>query len=231
VKRNEFETDAKDFKKTKHSYKKTGRLPWKCPPVEVQEDFVEMYKLYEESAKKWDIHALFYDPMHQIHNSINAYMRQPKWKDWTINIQSNTGRSRLNIMWWIDIVTHEFVWDILLENCDAITTKETLHQIRNHYRNKKKIVIFLDNARYQRSYEIQNFAKKLWIELVYLPPYAPNLNLIERVWKFMKKKLSNNYYHTISEFYSAISSLLDSLSTSDEIKNLINWNFHIINVV
>lgn len=187
-----------------------------------------MYKIYEEEAKQWEIHVLFYDPMHQIHNSISGYMRQPKWKKWTIVVKSNTWRTRLNIMWGVDIVKHEFIWDVLLENCDLETTKETLYKIRNHYRNEKKIVIILDNARYQRAYEVQELAKKLWIELVYLPPYSPNLNLIERLWKHMKKLLSNKYYETIEEFYMAITAILESLPSLWEIKSLINWKFQII---
>jgi len=184
-------------------------------------------------AKEEKIHLLFYDPMHQIHNSIAGYMRQPKWRGWTKIIKSNTWRNRVNIMWWIDVLTQEFVWDVLLENCDKETTQAVLRQIRNHYWNEKRIVIILDNARYQRNYETQELALKLWIELVFLPAYAPNLNLIERLWKYMKKKLiANTYYETFQEFYTAICNFLENLwRNKSEVERLINGKFQIINCV
>lgn len=189
-----------------------------------------MYKVYEEMAKAWEIHLMFYDPMHQIHNSISAKMWQPKWREWTINLPSNTWRRRLNIMWGINAITHEFVGDVLLENCDIESTKWTLKLIRERYRNQKKIVIVLDNARYQRSYKVQHYAWRLWIELVYLPAYSPNLNLIERLWKFTKKILfANSYYETFEEFYNALSDFLNNLGDrNEELSSLINWNFQIV---
>ena len=81
-------------------------------------------------------------------------------------------------------------------------TKKVLLKIRNKYRNQKKIVIILDNAKYQRAYEVQELAKKLGIELKFLPTYSPNLNLIERVRKFFKKWISQNRYHPTFEVFS-----------------------------
>ena len=80
-------------------------------------------------------------------------------------------------------------------------TKEVLIAIRNSYRNQKKVVIILDNAKYQHAIKVKELAEKLGIELVFLPPYCPNLNLIERVRKFFKKRISQNrYHHTFGDF-------------------------------
>jgi transposase len=69
----------------------------------------------------------------------------------------------------------------------------------------RKIKIVLDNAAYQRCHLVQEFAKELGIELVFLPSYSPNLNLIERYWKFVKKKcLYNRYYENFESFCAAI---------------------------
>ena len=222
--------DSKAFKKTGLTYKKTAKIPWKCPSVEVQEDFSYIYEMYLEKAKKWKIHLLSYDPTHPMHNSINGKMWQEKGKEWTIKIKSNTGRKRLNIMWWINLVNLKFVWILTEENCNRETTKSVLQKIRNEYSDGKEIVIILDNARYQRSYEVQELAETLNIELVFLPPYCPNLSLVERIWKFFKKTfLENHYYEKFDEFVTASSLFFSNFDNyHDDISKLIHGKLQII---
>jgi transposase len=101
---------------------------------------------------------------------------------------------------------------ILEDYCDTETTKQVLKNIRNDYSDGKPIFIFLDNAAYNRSYEVQDYAIELGIVLCYLPPYSPNLNLIERLRKFMKKILvKNRYYETFQEFEEAFISFFVNL--------------------
>ena len=215
------------------SYKKTEKIPGNAPNEEVQEDFEVVYRIYEEKAQKWDIHLVFYDPNHQLHNTVNWKKRQKKGKNGTLKIQSNTWRKRLNIMWWVDAITHDFIWLITEEKCNIQTTKKVLVKIRNFYRNQKKIVVILDNARYQRAYEVQEFAEKLGIELLFLPPYSPNLNLIERVRKFFKKRLSHNRYHpTFEDFSKEVFWFFQNFKKfRPNISNLVNWEFQIIKCV
>nr|WP_244831577.1 transposase [Candidatus Vampirococcus lugosii] len=92
-------------------------------------------------------------------------------------------------------------------NCNTETVKEVLYKIRNEYRNGKKIVIILDNAKYNHAKEVQILAEKLGIKLCYLPPYSPNLNLIERVWKFLKKVLKNTYTPNFLDFIEKIKAI------------------------
>ena len=215
------------------SYKKTEKIPGNAPNEEIQEDFEVVYEIYEEMANAWEIHLLFYDPNHQLHNSVNWKMRQKKGKKGTLKIKSNTWRKRINIMWGVDAITHEFIWIITEEKCNACTTKQVLLKIRHFYRNKKKIVIILDNAKYQRAYEVQILARKLGIELLFLPPYSPNLNLIERVWKYFKKQISGNkYYPTFEIFFSKVHNFFSDFHFHREnISNLVNWKFQIIKCV
>src|SRR4030095_5175599 len=71
------------------------------------------------------------------------------------------------------------------------------------------ITLVLDNARYQRCARVQSVADTLGLELLYLPAYSPNLNLIERLWKFVKKQcLDSQYYTDFSAFTSAIEDCL-----------------------
>ena len=93
---------------------------------------------------------------------------------------------------------------------------------------KTPITIILDNARYQKCYLVQNYAKMLGIELVYLPTYSPHLNLIERLWKFVKKEcLYSKYYEYFGDFKNAIIDCLEKAHNShyEKLNSLLTWNF------
>ena len=86
----------------------------------------------------------------------------------------------------------------------------------------------LDNAKYQRCYIVQTAAKMLNIELLFLPPYSPNLNLIERVWKFLRSKcLNSKYYPTFAEFMKGIENCIERFQDdfAKELDTLLTWNF------
>ena len=88
----------------------------------------------------------------------------------------------------------------------------------------------MDNARYQRCNKVTDKAKELGVHLLFLPPYSPNLNLIERLWKFTKKKcLYNKYYESFTDFKDAIDECLTNVKTKfrDQIKTLLNPNFQL----
>ena len=77
------------------------------------------------------------------------------------------------------------------------------------------ISLFLDNARYQKCALVMSVATELNIELCYLPPYSPNLNLIERLWKFVKKDcLYSKYYDNFTKFSASISNCLAQTHTT-----------------
>jgi transposase len=99
---------------------------------------------------------------------------------------------------------------------------ELLYKLAEQYAGRP-IVIVLDNARYQHCKLVEGLAKDLGIKLEFLPSYSPNLNLIERLWKFTKKKcLYNVYYETFEEFVASITDSLDRVETEykDELKTL-----------
>jgi transposase len=92
------------------------------------------------------------------------------------------------------------------------------------------ITIVLDNARYQKCYLVQQYAKILGIELLYLPSYSPNLNLIERLWKYVKKEcLYSKYYDTFDKFKTAIElciySANNDIDEKNKLKSLMTWKF------
>lgn len=108
--------------------------------------------------------------------------------------------------------------------------KVSLTEIRKDYPDSKTIYIFLDNAKYSRNYDVYEHAEKLKIELVFLPSYSPNLNLIERLWKFFKKQIRKNaYYETFEEFKKAIFEFFQNIEQhKSELEKLLTLNFEII---
>jgi transposase len=89
----------------------------------------------------------------------------------------------------------------------------------------------LDNAKYQRCSAVSEAAKRLNIELIFLPTYSPNLNLIERVWKLVKSEVLNSAYHETFECFShKIENCIGSLHTkfATQMATLVTQKFHII---
>lgn len=79
------------------------------------------------------------------------------------------------------------------------------------------ITLFLDNARYQCCALVQTCTARLNIELCFLPLCSPNLNLIEQLWKFVKKQcLYSHYYADFAPFMAAISHCLEQTHTTHQ---------------
>ncbi len=173
---------------------------------------------------------LYLDPMHQIHNNENDYCWQPIGSSGTKKVLANTGRRRLNIIGAINPVTFEPTIMLTEENCCAEVIEAFLGEIKKQYSNAASICIILDNARYQRSYLVQQKAKDLGIELLYLPPYSPNLNLIERLWRYFKKKvMKNKFYENYALFENAVDKFFQTFDNNiNELKSLLNFKFGII---
>jgi len=168
--------------------------------------------------------------VHQIHNNANDYAWQLKGVIGTKQVKSNTGRRRLNIIGALDPLTLEQIIILTEANCN----KELMCSYFTHIREQNKesgiIYAILDNAGYNRSYEVKAIAKSLNIELIYLPPYCPNLNLIERLWKYFKKKvMKNRYYQTFEEFNYVVSLFFKNIMENiNELRSLLTLNFGII---
>lgn len=93
---------------------------------------------------------------------------------------------------------------------------------------EEHVTVILDNAGYQRGYVTRYSANFKNIELLFLPPYSPQLNLIERLWKFVKSKCVNGmYYETFTSFCDEIENCVMECHTKwmDELQTLLAWNF------
>jgi transposase len=190
-----------------------------------------MESLYDCALRNDKEVLLFSDPMHQIHNVENGYAWQEIGRAGTKEIPSNTGRRRLDIIGAINPVTMQPTILLEEENCNADSIVRLLEAIKKQYHQAETICLILDNARYQKGVIAQSKAKELGIDLVYLPPYSPNLNLIERLWKFFKKKvMKNKYYEDFKTFKNAIEKFFENFDQyNNQLLILLNFKFGIIN--
>ena len=144
-------------------------------------------------------------------------------------IKSPAGRKRYNVLAALDALTHELIMVCNDKYVNAFSFCELHWEINNRYTEINiPITLVLDNARYQKCKLVFYFAQLLDIELLYLPAYSPNLNLIERLWKFVKKKcLYSKYYPDFNAFKNSISDCLNKTHTEykAELKTLLTLNF------
>lgn len=142
-------------------------------------------------------------------------------------LRAPSGRQRFNVLGALNAITKEV---ITVCNDTYITAEQVCHlldKLAALYPGKP-MSLFLDNARYQRCVKVQEHAQRLGIELLFLPSYSPNLNLIERFWKYVKKKcLYCRYYPTFSEFKLAISTCIEHapLHHQPEMQSLLTLRF------
>jgi transposase len=136
------------------------------------------------------------------------------WSLTRVFIKAPAGRQRFNVLGALNAITHEL---ITVTNDTYITAASLclLFQKLAALNLGQPVTVFLDNARYQKCALVQAVAASLNIELCYLPAYSPNLNLIERVWKFVKKQsLYSKYYADFTSFKAAIETCLHELPST-----------------
>jgi transposase len=153
------------------------------------------------------------------------------WSIARIFIKAPCGRQRFNVLGALNAITHELVTITNDTYITSISVCELLKKLALLEINVP-ITVVLDNARYQRCTVVQEMAKALSIGLCFLPTYSPNLNLIERLWKFVKKQcLYSKYYKSFAVFKEAISQCLEQTSTthSSALSSLLSLNFQMFN--
>lgn len=160
----------------------------------------------------------------------NGYCWQEIGKEGTKIISSNTGRKRVTILGALNPISLNPTTIITESNCDQEAIKILLEEIRKDYPETDTIHAILDNARYHYAKSVIEKAEELKIKLIFLPSYCPNLNLIERFWKFLKKKLKKNkFYDTFEKFIDAIYKFFKNIGQyKEELKQLLTMNFEII---
>ena len=206
-------------------YKKPKLIPGKAN-AQQQEKFIEELQQIEAELKPTD-EIIYMDGVHPQHNSKPAYGWFEKGVETTL--KANSGRKRININGALNIDNLDVIINVK-DSVNAQSTIELFKKLELQYPHADRIVIVCDNARYYKSQLVSEYLEHSKIELKFLPPYSPNLNLIERLWRFMNKKIRNNkYYEKFTEFKNATFDFFENLSIyKEELKRLLTQKFHII---
>ena len=192
--------------------------------VDIQARFLETdLKPCLDAAVAGQGHVFFVDAAHFVFGTFLCCL----WSFARIFVRAASGRQRFNVLGAWNAVTHEL---IAVTNTTAVNTETMCELLRKMAALglTGPITLVLDNARYQRNAAVQALAEQLGIALLFLPSYSPNLNLIERLWKFIKRRALYGPYHpTFAEFRAAIQETLDGLPTThaEPLKTLMTLNF------
>jgi transposase len=192
--------------------------------VEIQAQFLETeLKPKLDAALAGDGHVFFVDAAHFVLGTFVCCL----WSFARIFVRAASGRQRFNVLGAWDAVARRL---ITVTNTTVVNTETMCELLRKiaAVGLVGPITLVLDNARYQRNAVVQDLAAQLGIALLFLPSYSPNLNLIERLWKFTKRRaLYGRYHPTFAGFRAAIEETLDGVSTThaDELETLMTLKF------
>ena len=162
---------------------KVGQIPAKADPQQQAEFLEKELQPRLEEARQGQRHVFFMDAAHFVLQPFLGFL----WCFARIFIQSPSGRQRLNVLGALHATTRQLVTVVNESYINAESVAALLRQLASTF-GDLPITIVLDNVRYQHCRMIIDLAAALGIELLFLPPYSPNLNLIERLWKFVKKE-------------------------------------------
>lgn len=161
-------------------------------------------------AQQKKLHLFFVDAAHFVMLPFLGYLYSLTVR----YVKSASGRKRFNVLGALNAVTQQLVTLTNHDYINAWSVCELLQQLHQLY-GDLPIVLVMDNARYQKCKLVLEKAQHLHIQLVFLTPYSPNLNLIERLWKFVKKEvLYNKHYQDYGQFCQAILDCLEQTHTT-----------------
>lgn len=203
-------------------YRKLNHVPGKSDPEEQEQWLKNVYEPALEECKTGKCRLLFSDAVHFV---LGAFLTNT-WACERLYIRSNTGRNRINVLGAVDAFSKEVTTIINTTYVNVAVVKDFMQMLHDKY--NQKIYIVMDNARYQHCNEVTEFAKSLDIHILFLPPYSPNLNIIERLWKLAKKTvLYGKYFDSASKFHQEIRDFFESINEKyvKELKTLLSLKF------
>lgn len=211
------------------SYKRTKQVPCKADKAK-QEAFLE--QLAELLAQQ-DAALYFLDGVHPTHNTRSLYGWIPVGKQHELPANSGrdgSPRDRININ---GALNAKDVCEVIIEESERInaeTTKQLYEKLIEANPDKNTIYVIADNARYYKNKMLTEWIKDTKIVQVFLPAYSPNLNLIERLWKFLRKKVIDPiFYESKAAFRQGVLSFFENIAQyKDELHSLLTLNFRTI---
>jgi len=205
--------------------RKVGAIPSKADPEEQEIYRINKLEPRIEEAKQGKRALFFVDAAHFVFGSFLGVL----WSFTRLFVKAPAGRQRFNVLGALNAITHELV---LITNDTYINAESVCELLRKIalMNIEVPITLVLDNARYQKCNLVAALALELNIDLLFLPAYSPNLNLIERLWKFVKKEvLYSKYYPDFACFKRAISHCLSQTHTTHkrELDSLLTLKFQV----
>ena len=221
---------AKLMSRLGFEYRKPQVLPTRAAEA-AQEAFIAAYEALMRRLDD-DEMVVFSDAVHPTHQSRPAHGWFPK--DQKTAIKASSGRKRLNIQGAIDLETFQFTF-VEAEKINARTTRQMLEKLELANPSMTAIHVFVDNARYHHAKVLQPWlnAPDRRVKLHFLPPYAPHLNPIERLWGVMHKWVTHNrHYATFNQFADAIMGFFRQTLPDKwhEFRDTVTDNFRVISL-
>ena len=176
-----------------------------------------------DAAQAGSGHVFFVDAAHFVFGTFLCCL----WCVARVFLRAASGRQRYNVLGAWNAITRQL---LAVTNTTVVNT-ETMCQLLRQLAAQNlvgPITLVLDNARYQRNQVVEDLAAQLGLRLLFLPSYSPNLNLIERLWGFLKRQSVYGKYHANFEsFRSAVETTLAGLSTTHaaKLKTLMTLKF------
>ena len=214
------------LKRLGFTYKKNRLMPGKADP-EAQRQFVQWFERVRAELGP-DDRIFFGDAVHVKHNAEAGYAWNAVGEPHII--PTNSGRKRYNVLGAYCTQTHEHVFILTEDNINQDTVIELLQKLQDLCPEGAKTYLVLDNASYNKAIRVREQAKASQITLKFQPPYSPNLNLIERLWKFMRKKFCKDKYRsTFAKFKAQLDDFFAGLGKHrNELATLLAEKFELI---
>ena len=217
---------TKWLKRAGFCYKKPTGVPGKANK-EAQRQFIESYQSLKESLGH-DEKIFFLDSSHPEHQTRLAHGWLPKGK--RVAVAKTACQKRVHLIGAIELENHEVSVNTA-EKVNSLSIKSFLAQLLEKHPKHKCLHLIWDNAGYHRSEEIKAFIEKeKRLQVHYLPPYSPNLNPIERLWKVMHEKVTyNRYYEKFHDFKESIQRFFEKIQVYHKVLSTrITDNFQLI---
>lgn len=179
--------------------RKLQPIPGKADPKK-QKEWIENLQPVVNEAKAGERILLFMDAVHFTLGSFTCNV----WSKTPLYLPTGAGRNRFNFIGAVDPFSLNLFHSHSMEYVDANEIMSFLQMLRDRNGNMP-VSIVLDNARYQHCKAVMEQAKKLDITLIFLPAYSPNLNIIERLWKYTRKTVLNGrFFDMPAKFHAAL---------------------------
>ena len=217
------------LRRHKFSYKSPKGYPSKAD-IEKQKEFLEIYEQLKAISEEKDEPILFLDGVHPSMQTkvAHGWIKKGKEKE----VPTTASKTRVNILGAINLNNMSVITDECEKNINGSSIINFFDLIKKEYSSKTAIHLILDQAGYNKSFPVREYASKLGIHLHYLPPYSPNLNAIERLWKVMNEEIRHNvFFKSARDFKQKIRWFFDHRLPEilPDLRTRLNDNFHVKN--